>query len=172
MKPTDPYDDGVAKGEAEFLHNPGVAHEHDDVNVRGLIAFAAGLAIVTAGVALLMYGVFEGLEYLAKGRDPELSPLAVPAGQEPPAPKLLLDEPLELRLFQAREAQALAGGPDETGAPRMSIEDAMRQIAAEGLPARAEPVDPRTGTGAPSMGESSGGRMLGAPRNAGVGTQK
>jgi hypothetical protein len=165
MKPTDPYDDGVAKGEAEYLHNPGVAHEHDDVNVRGLIAFTAGLAIVTAGVAVLMYLLFLGLERFAKDREPELSPLAIPAGQQPPEPRLLLNEPEELQQVREREAQALAGAAAEgTGAPRMSIEEAMRHVAAEGLPAREETVGPRQGTRAPAMGESSGGRMLGAPR--------
>jgi hypothetical protein len=163
MKPTEHYDDGVPKVEGEFLHNPGVAHEHDDVNVRGLIAFAAGLAIVTAGVAVLMYVLFLGLEHLAQGRDPDLSPLAVPAGQMPPEPRLLTNEPQELQRFREREARALAGGTDEqTGAARMSIEEAMRQIVSEGLPARTgEPVDPREGTRAPSMGEASGGRAVG-----------
>jgi hypothetical protein len=165
MKPTDPYDDGVPKGEEEYLHNPGVAHEHDDVNVRGIIAFAAGLAIVTAGVAVLMWLLFMGFEHLAQARDPELSPLAIPAGQLPPEPRLLLKEPEELRLFREREAQALAGGVDEaTGVRRMSIEEAMRQVAAEGLPSRAEPADPRQGTRAPAMGGPSGGRALGTPR--------
>jgi hypothetical protein len=165
MKPTDPYDDGVPKGEDEYLHNPGVAHEHDDVNVRGLIAFGAGLAIVTAGVAVLMWLLFMGLEHLAQQRDPELSPLAIPAGQMPPEPRLLTNEPEELRRFREREAQALAGGVDEqTGARRLSIDEAMRQVATEGLPARAEPVDPRRGTRAPSMGGPSGGRTVGAPK--------
>jgi hypothetical protein len=162
MKPTDPNDDGVAKGEAAYLHNPGVAHEHDDVNVRALVTFAVGLAVVTAAVAALMYGMFLGLERLAQDRDPELSPLAIPAGQMPPEPRLLTNEPAELQRFRDREAQALAGGPDEqTETTRMSIEDAMRQVAAEGLPTRAEPVDARAGTRAPSRGESSGGRTVG-----------
>jgi hypothetical protein len=165
MKPTDPYDDGVPKGEEEYLHNPGVAHEHDDVNVRGLIAFTVGLAVVTATVAVLMWLLFMGFERLAQNRDPELSPLAVPAGQTPPEPRLLTNEPEELRRFLAREAEILAGGRDEqTGAVRMSIEDAMRQVAAEGLPSRTEPAGDRQGTHAPSMGEASGGRILGVPR--------
>jgi hypothetical protein len=149
----------------ESIDNPAVGHEEDDVNVRGLITFAVGLAVLTGGVAVLMWLLFMGLEHMAAGRDPELSPLAIPAGQMPPEPRLLVNEPQELERFRQREAQALAGGIDEqTGAPRMSIDEAMRQIAAEGLPTREAPVDPRRGTRAPSMGESSGGRVLGPPK--------
>jgi hypothetical protein len=164
MKPTDAYDDGVRKEEGDFLHNPGVGHEHDDVNVRGLVAFAAGLAVITGGVMVLMWLVFIGLERMATDRDPELSPLATPGGRLPPEPRLLTNEPLELERIRQREAQALMGGRDEqTGTSRMSIEDAMRQVATEGLPTRTgEPVDPRQGTRAPAMGESSGGRRLGS----------
>lgn len=163
MKPTEHYDDGVPKVDAEHLHNPDVAHEHDDVNVRGLVTFAVGLAILTGTVMVLMWGLFTGLDRLASDRDPELSPVAMPSGQEPPEPRLLTNEPLELRRFREREAQALAGGQDpQTGTTRMSIDEAMRQVAAGGLPVRAgETDDPQRGTRAPSMGESSGGRMLG-----------
>ena len=167
MKPTDGRDDGVPGTENEYLHSPGVAHEHDDISIRGLVIFAVGLAVLTVGVAGLMYLTFEGFERLAAQRDPELSPLALPAGQRPPEPRLLLDEPTYLREVRQREAQALQGGKDaQTGATRLSIDEAMKRIAADGRPVReGEAVDPRRGTHAPAMGESSGGRMLGAPRN-------
>lgn len=165
MKPTDGRDDGVPRTEDEYLHNPGVAHEHDDINIRALVTFAVGLAVLTAGVAGLMYLTFVGFEHLAVQRDPELSPLALPGGQRPPEPRLLLDEPKELRDIRQREAQALQGGLDEqTGVTRLSIDEAMKAVAAGGPPTReGEAVDPRRGTRAPSMGESSGGRVLGAP---------
>jgi hypothetical protein len=168
MKPTEHYDDGVPQVDAEHLHNPDVAHEHDDVNVRGLVTFGAGMVIVTGAVMVLMWGLFIGLERLASDRDPDLSPMAMPSGQQPPEPRLLTNEPLELQRFREREAQTLAGGQDpKTGATRMSIDDAMRQVAAGGVPARSgEADDPRRGTRAPSMGESSGGRTVG---NAHVG---
>jgi hypothetical protein len=168
MKPTDDRHHGPAHDRhhpLEPLDNPLVGHEEDDVNVRGLLAFAVGLAAVTGIVALLMWVVFIGLESLARDRDPELSPLALPAGQRPPEPRLLLKEPEELRRFREREAEALAGGADPlTGATRMSIEEAMRQVATEGLPARPEAVGPREGTRAPSMGGASGGRTVGSQR--------
>lgn len=170
MKPTEHYDDGVPRVDAEHLHNPDVAHEHDDVNVRGLVTFAVGLAVVTGAVMVLMWGLFIGLERLASDRDPELSPLAMPSGQEPPGPRLLTNEPLELQRFREREAEALAGGQDpQTGTTRMSIEEAMRQVAEGRLPARSgEAADPRRGTRAPSMGEASGGRMIGNAQTGAV----
>jgi hypothetical protein len=164
MKPTERhYDDGVPKVEGEYLHNPDVAHEHDDVNVRGLLAFGSGLAVLTAVVLVLMWAVFMGFERLASQRDPVLSPVAMPAGQLPPEPRLLTNEYEELRRHREREAQALAGGAEGgQGTTRMPIEDAMRQIGTGGLPSRAgEPVNPTEGTRAPSMGEASGGRTVG-----------
>lgn len=155
------HDDGVPKQDKEFLHNPEVAHEHDDVNVRGLLAFAGGLAVLTGVVMVLMWAVFTGFERLAAQRDPVLSPVAMPTGQLPPEPRLLTNEYEELRRHREREAQALTGGVDpQTGTKRIPIEDAMRQIGAGRLPSRAEAADPKAGTRAPSMGEASGGRVV------------
>ena len=134
----------------EGLHNEDVAHEHSDVNVRALIAFALGLAAVVAVCALAVGGLFKVLESQAAANDPVLSPLARPAGQLPPEPRLLTSEPQNLQQFNGEQAAKLTG-----------IEDAKKRLLGQGLPVRADaPTDPRMGTNAPAHGESSGGRGI------------
>jgi hypothetical protein len=132
------------------LHNEDVAHEHSDVNVRAVIAFAVGLAIVVSVCALVVLGLFNVLEHQAAANDPVMSPLAQPASQLPPEPRLLTNERQVLHRFRAEQAQGLTG-----------IDDAKKRLLEQGLPVRADaPADPWLGTHSPSRGESSGGRAI------------
>src|SRR4051794_3572522 len=80
------------------MHNEDVAHEHSDVDIRTVLAFAAGMAVVVIISAVLMWITFRAFESQAAARDPQLSPVAPPVGQEPAgAPRLLTDEPGNLR---------------------------------------------------------------------------
>ena len=132
------------------LHNEDVAHEHSDINVRAVIVFALGMAAVVMVCALAAAGLFNVFERMARSNDPAVSPVAVPAGQEPPEPRLLLDEAGNLRLLRGVLAERLTG-----------IDDAKKRLLEQGLPVRSDaPVDPRLGTHAASRGESSGGRGI------------
>ena len=132
------------------LHNEDVAHEHSDVNVRALIIFCFGLTGVVVLSAAAVYGLFIVFESQAAANDPVLSPHAVPAGQLPPEPRLLTDEPQNLQRFLAEQAEALKG-----------IDAAKKQLLQQGLPVRADaPTDAWLGTHSPARGESSGGRMI------------
>jgi hypothetical protein len=144
---------------ADGLHNEDVAHEHSDVNVRALIFFAVGLAAVTALAALVVLGVFKVFERQAAANDPQLSPLARPAGALPPEPRLLTDEPQNLQRFLATEGEALK-----------RIEDAKKQILQQGLPVRADaPADAWIGQHSQARGGSSSGRAIPlAPGGAGA----
>jgi hypothetical protein len=166
MKRTETFDDGVPPIDSEYLHNAEVAHEHGDINVRSVIAFLVGLAVVMIVSMALMWGVFEVLERMAAANDPQISPVAIPAGQLPPEPRLLTNEPEQLQKTRDAELKALMGGKDEkTGATRMSIDEAKKRLIEQGLPTRAgAPVDGRLGTYAPAFGESSGGRRLGSEK--------
>jgi hypothetical protein len=132
------------------LHNEDVAHEHSDVNVRGLIIFCFGLTAVVLISALAMYGLFIVFERQAAASDPVPSRHAIPAGQLPPEPRLLIDEPRTLQRFLTEQAEALTG-----------IGDAKKQLLEQGLPVRADaPTDAWMGTRAHARGESSGGRAI------------
>ena len=105
----------------EEMHNDDVAHEHSDINIPALIwsgVVLAAVVVVTAGLMLVLFNV---LESQAKARDPKLSPLAMPATTMPPTtnaspffgsapdPKLMADEPSNLKGVRELEQQQLHG---------------------------------------------------------------
>ncbi len=154
----------------EEMHNEDVAHEHSDTNIRTVLAFGGGLALVVAGAALLMWIMFRALESQAASRD-QVSPVARPAGLQPTAPRLLTDEPGNLRKFRAEETTKLEGYgwvDERAGIAHVPIEQAKKLIVQHGLPVRAAGVveDPRIGTHAPAYGEASGGRTIAVPTAA------
>lgn len=168
MKPTSAHGSEAPAGHRHHdpseMHNLDVAYEHGDIDIRAVIGSATGLAVVTGVVFLLMWGLFVGLERYAASNDPQLSPLGVQAGQLPPEPRLLTNEPAALRKMREGDAKRLEGygWVDQAGGvAHIPIEDAKKKLVERGLPSRpGEPVDPRAGTRASSMGESSGGRGL------------
>jgi hypothetical protein len=162
--PTDRPDrlsDGVEPSPDE-LHNPDVAHEHSDINVRAIILFLAGLTVVGLVAAGAMWGVFVILDNQAAKNDPALSPLATPAGQLPPEPRLITNEPAALGKQREQERKLLEGGGwvnQGAGVGRIPIDEAKKLMLRKGLPVRAgDPVDPRLGTRAASMSDASSGR--------------
>lgn len=160
-RPTDPLADGVEAAGGE-LHNPDVAHEHSDINVRAIIVFLVVLTAVGLVSAAAMWGVFVFLDNQAAQADPALSPLATPAGQLPPEPRLLTNEPAALEKQRQQEQKLLESGDwvdRGKGIGRIPIDEAKKLLLHRGLPARTgEPVDPRLGTGAAAMSDASSGR--------------
>ncbi|HUR21844.1 MAG TPA: hypothetical protein VMZ90_13605, partial [Vicinamibacterales bacterium] len=93
--------------EHDGLYNEDVAHEEADVNIRQLIAYTIGLAVMCLVSAAIVLGLFNLFERQAAHNDPLLSPNAVPAGQLPPAPRLVENEPLVLEKHHETEAEVL-----------------------------------------------------------------
>ncbi len=157
-----PGDNGPSAGMSDALHNEDVAHEHSDVNVRAVLVFIVVLSLVCLVAGAAMLGVFHVLEGQAAKEDPILSPLATPAGQQPPEPRLLTNEPANLEKQRAKERDVLDAGEwvdRNAGVGRIPIADAKKVLLHKGLPTRAgAPVDPRLGTRAPSMSDASSGR--------------
>ena len=195
MKPTDPppppqaspashrrparaaYDDGVPPYDHahEELHNEDVAHEHSDINVRGILMFVVAVTIVGVVSATGMAGLFWLFQRQAAANDPKVSPLAVPATTMPrsttaspyfgpaPQPQLLTNEPAALRQLRETEDQALHqyGWVDQAaGVARVPIDQAKKLLIERGLPSRPAGVDPKLGTHAPAFGEATGGRTI------------
>jgi hypothetical protein len=151
MTPTDPSHrrDDHLYSDAD-THNQDVAHEHSDVNVRALLIFCIGLAVVAAIVHVAVYGLFVVFERQAAASDPVVSPLARPAGELPPAPRLLTDEPQNLQRFKASQAEAMKG-----------IDAAKKRLLEQGLPVRPNaPTDAWLGQHSQAWGGSSSGRAI------------
>lgn len=139
------------------LNNVDVTHEHSDVNVRALLMFMLGLVVVAAVIHVAMWGLFVVFERRAAANDPVISPLARPAGELPPEPRLLTDEPQNLQRFRAQQAEFLEG-----------IDEAKKRLLEAGLPVRADaPTDAWLGTSSPARGESSGGRAIPIQKSGG-----
>lgn len=151
------------------MHNENVSHEHSDINIRTVLAFAVGLAVVVLASAVLMWIMFRMLESQAGKSDPQLSPLARPSGQEAPAPRLMTNEPANLAKFRAEEMKKLEGYgwvDERAGVAHVPIEDAKKLILQRGLPVRASGAidNPLMGTHAPAYGDASGGRAIAVPK--------
>jgi len=145
------------------MHNEDVAHEHSDVSFRTVLASGTALLAVVAVSALLMYGLMRFLESQAAARDPQLSPHAE-SGGTPKGPRLLTDEPANLRRFRQEEQGKLDGygWMNQTqGIAHVPIDAAKKLLVEHGLPVRAGAADDQSeGTHAPAYGEASGGRTI------------
>ena len=147
----------------EELHNVDVAHEHGDINVRLILLSGASLFAVGIMSALAMWLLINVLNSRAAANDATLSPLAMPANQQPPTPRLQTNEPAGLRKFRDKEDETLLnyGWADkDRGIAHIPIDEAKKKLLEKGLPARPAPVDGATGTHAPAMGMSSSGRTI------------
>jgi hypothetical protein len=120
-------------------HNPDVAHEHSDVNVRAILWFCAGLVAVAVVIHVAIWGLFELFETRTAAADPAPAPLAAPAGQLPPSPRLQTRPVNDLKSMRVDEDTLLnAEGPvdGQEGVSRIPIERAKRLIVEKGLPVR------------------------------------
>jgi hypothetical protein len=70
--------------------NDEIKHEVEHIKLRPLIWSLFYLALGTAGVAALMFGMFRYLENRERAADPKPSPLADERPALPPAPRLQL----------------------------------------------------------------------------------
>ena len=145
------------------LHNPDTAHEAQDISINAIVAFVVVLAGVTLAIQGAMYGLFVAFDRMEKASDVASSPLAVPAGQAPPDPRLQTTPWTDLKTLRAEEFSYLHsyGWIDkDAGVARMPIDKAKALLLQRGLPVRPGPVDAREGTSFAATGESSGGRNL------------
>ena len=112
-----------------------------DVSISSLIHQGIYLAVVCVIVWFAMMGMFKlFMNRLAAG-DAPVSSLARPAGQLPPEPRLLTNEPVNLQQFTAQETQKLQGYgyiDQAAGTVHMPIDRAKELLLQRGLPVRGQ----------------------------------
>jgi hypothetical protein len=119
-----------------------VHHEESDVNIRAILAFGAGLVLVTAVICFLLwllFGYFTNREARASTREFPLA--AEQQNRMPPEPRLQTNPKEDLRVLRARDEALLKsyGWTDkDAGIARIPIEEAMKLVVARGLPKREE----------------------------------
>lgn len=120
--------------------DPTVHHEESDVDVRGVLAFAAALvvfSIVVTGIVWGFYRYFEARE--ARQPQPSYPLAAQQADRVPPEPRLQTNPREDLRQLREQEDLVLTtyGWVDENaGVVRIPIDVAMKLTVERGLPAR------------------------------------
>lgn len=122
---------------------PGAQHEHSDIDPSYGYKFALWLAVAMVISAGIVYGTFQIFEGQMKARDAagQRFPLAAGRVQEPPAPRLQTQPFKDVYLLRQSEALTLgsyAWVDRDNGIVRVPIQDAMRIVLEQGLPARAE----------------------------------
>ncbi|HVG39822.1 MAG TPA: hypothetical protein VM870_11065 [Pyrinomonadaceae bacterium] len=150
------------------IHNEDVAHEESDVNVRGILWFVVGLAILTAVSFVLMRGLFVLYEMQAEASEPQVAPLARQGDDLlPPEPRLQLapgheihplEELKELRKKDREELTTYGQVDPATGEVRLPIKVAEEKFLQSNPSARQQqeqpqPVGGQRGAAAPVGGE-------------------
>jgi hypothetical protein len=122
------------------LENPTVHHEESDVNIRGILIFAAGLIVLAAVIHVLIWGVFRYFDAREARRQTIEYPLAVQEESRlPPEPRLQTNPRQDLQDLRAAEERLLTtyGWVDRNaGVVRIPVDEAMKLTLQRGLPAR------------------------------------
>jgi hypothetical protein len=134
-------------------HNPH-GHgdfERQDIGVKAILYFLAGLAGVTLLIALFLIGMYKILDKREKANQPALGPLitSTPADTRAitpnypekafPDPRLETDERGQLNKIRMDEEQTLASYSwidEKAGTVRIPIDRAMDLVVERGLPTR------------------------------------
>jgi len=118
-----------------------VHHEESDVDIRGILVFAAGLLVTAIGISFivwLLFNYFTAREARRQGT-PEFPLAATEEHRLPPEPRLQTNPREDLRELLDTEQRTLTtyGWVDRNaGIVRIPIDEAMRLTIQRGLPAR------------------------------------
>ena len=120
--------------------NPEVHHETSDVNIRGVLGFAAGLVVAAIVIHFGVWLLFKYFSAREAARTPALYPLAVTQeNRVPPEPRLQTNPRQDLRDLRTQEEDVLnnyAWVDKNAGVVRIPIGEAMKLTVQRGLPAR------------------------------------
>jgi|SRR5690348_7277 hypothetical protein len=120
--------------------NPALHREESDVNIGGLFAFAAGLAIALVFIGFVVWVLFQFYAgRAARHAAPEFPLASQQENRLPPEPRLQTNPRQDLSDLRSQEDQLLNsyGWVDKNGGvARIPIEQAMKLTVQRGLPAR------------------------------------
>jgi hypothetical protein len=123
--------------------NPSVAFEPTEEDVKAVSGFGIGLAIGIVVVVFAMWGLFEWFYAREDRAYPAVTPaVASEKPQLPPEPRLQAVPRIDLRSLHEGEDQILTGyawvDPGH-GIVRIPIDQAIKIVAAKGLPSKPSP---------------------------------
>ena len=145
------------------LDNPDTTHETSDINIRAIIWFIVILTAIVLSMNVSMWAMFRVLQHFERKFDPAITPLARPAGENPPEPRLQTTPWTDLRTFRADQEHHLNGYgwvDEKLGVARIPISKAKEMLLQKGIPVRPELADATEGTHVAATGESNSGRTI------------
>ncbi len=128
---------------SERIGQENEGYDKSDAEVKVVVLFLAGLAVLLVVVMFLMTGFYDFLEFKFERTGTEVSPL-VDALQIPPGPRLQANPAEELVLVQGWEEERLNSYQwvdEDTGTFRIPIDRAIQIVSETGLPARENDED-------------------------------
>jgi hypothetical protein len=138
--------------------HPELRYEQSDVRAGAIVRFALALVVVIVLAAVFLLGLFKLLARQEQRHDPAPPPLAQEAGRLPPAPRLQSSPQQDLEQLRAEEERDLTtyGWVDaKAGIAHIPIDEAIKIVAARGLPHAAASPAPSV---APSASPAPGAR--------------
>lgn len=146
--------------DVSYIKNVDVTHEASDVSVSGLLKFVLALTVMTALVAVLMWGLFRFFNQRENEKEPPPGPMAMTKDERlPPEPRLQsapgfgvklengewvpleMSEPqAEFRVLREQWERQLNCDYHDTAASVacMPIDDAIERVVQQGIPSRAQ----------------------------------
>jgi hypothetical protein len=122
-----------------------VQPEENDVNIRAIFAFGAGLAAVALAVYLVVWLLFVYFDRREASSRPSEFPLAVGhEARQPPEPRLQVSPREDLQQLRSRQQQLLDSYQwvdKAAGTVRIPIGEAMRLTVERGLPTRSQTLE-------------------------------
>ncbi len=120
--------------------NPSVSFEASEEDVKAVSGFGIGLAIGIVVVVFAMWGLFEWFYAREDRAYPAVTPVVASENpQLPPEPRLQAVPRIDLRSLREGEDQILTGYAwvdPSRGVARIPIDQAIKIVAAKGLPSK------------------------------------
>ena len=120
--------------------NPSVAFDPGEEDVKAVSSFGSGLALGIVVVAFAMWGLFEWFYAREDMASAPVTPAVLSEKpQLPPEPRLQAVPKLDLKALRESEEQVLTSSAwvdPNHGIARIAIADAIKIVAAKGLPSK------------------------------------
>lgn len=125
-------------------HGHPVQYEKTDVDLGAVTKAGLAIVVVTVVTALALIPVIKTMKSRSERHDPASAPIAgFGANRQPPEPRLQREPFGDWRTMKTQQDELLSGygWVDEAkGVAHIPIEEAMKRVAAQGLPSRPAPA--------------------------------
>lgn len=128
---------------SKHASNPEIQYEKTDAHVRPLYQFLFWISVITILTAVIAMVILRGLESWRDKASTRPTMAEAQDAQQPPAPRLQIQEPKDLAVFRKEEGEILStyGVVDrDKGIYRIPIEEAMKLTLERGLPTVGDPA--------------------------------